>query len=179
MDDSDGSLVRRCQAGDAEAFGILVRKYAGQAVGLASVLMGSQAEAHDVSQEAFVRAWRHIRGFRGDTTFFRWYCSILRKVCWTWLRRHRRTMQPLPEETLHADGVDPSTVAEQNEDTQRLWRAILGLSPTHREIVVLSHFQGLSYREIAEVLEIPAGTVMSRLHAAREALKKRLTGVAS
>jgi RNA polymerase sigma-70 factor (ECF subfamily) len=179
MDDSDGSLVRRCQAGDTDAFGILVKRYAGQAVGLASVLMGNRAEAHDVSQEAFVRAWRHIRGFRGDTTFFRWYCSILRKVCWTWRKRRQRTMEPLSAETLPADGSDPAFIAQQNEDTQQLWRAILDLSAPHREIIVLSHFQGLSYREIAELLEIPTGTVMSRLHAAREALRKRLVGVPS
>jgi len=178
MGNSDAALVRRCQAGDTEAFGILVKRHAGQAVGLACLLVGNQAEAQDVSQEAFVRAWRHIRGFRGETAFFTWYCSILRKVCWTWLQRrgrHQRT-ETLEEETVSGQGPDPAMLAEQNEDTQRLWRAILSLSDKNREIIVLSHFQHLSYKEIAEALDIPIGTVMSRLHAARDALRACLTG---
>jgi len=179
MDEPDEALIRRCQAGDTDAFGLLVKRYAGRATGLAVVLVGDYADALDVSQEAFVRAWRHIRTFRGEGSFFAWYSSILRKVALTWLRRRRRRKETEPADAClaPASGVDPAVLAERNDESERLWRAILRLPTRHREIIVLSHFQGLSYKEIAGVLEIPLGTVMSRLHAARQALRKELSGV--
>ncbi len=179
MDEPDEALIRRSQTGDTQAFGLLVKRYAGRATGLAVVLVGDYSDALDVSQEAFVRAWRHIRKFRGDSSFFAWYSSILRKVALTWLRRRHRRKDKEPAEACHepASGVDPAVLAEQNERTERLWQAILRLPTKHREIIVLSHFQHLSYKEIAGVLEIPIGTVMSRLHAARQALRKELSGV--
>jgi len=178
MDDADDALIRRSQDGDAEAFGILVKRYAGRATGVAVVLVGNHADALDVSQEAFVRAWKHIRTFRGDSSFFVWYSSILRKVAFSWLRRRRKQSD---EELMEARavpqaGVDPAVLAERNEQTERLWQAILELPTKHREILVLKHFEYLSYKEIAGVLEIPIGTVMSRLHTAREDLRAQLSG---
>jgi len=178
MDDSDDALIRRSRTGDTEAFGILVKRYAGRATSIALVLVGNYSDALDVSQEAFVRAWRHVGSFRGEATFFTWYSSILRKVALTCLRRrHRRRNVELVEACgVPAPGADPAVLAEHNEQTERLWQAILKLPTKHREIIVLSHFQHLSYKEIAHVLEIPIGTVMSRLHTAREALRAQLSG---
>ena len=178
MDDSDDALIRRSQSGDTEAFGVLVKRYAGRATAVALFMVGNHPDALDVSQEAFVRAWRHIRTFRAESTFFAWYSSILRKVCLTWLRRrHRRKHVELLEANgMPAAGTDPAILGEHNEQTERLWQAILRLPTKHREIIVLNHFQHLSYKQIAEALEIPIGTVMSRLHAAREALRKQLPG---
>ena len=178
MDESDEVLIRRCRRGDTEAFGTLVKRYAGRATGLALVLVGNYPDALDVSQEAFVRAWRHIGKFRGDASFFAWYASILRKVSLTWLRRrHKRKDVDLVEAAAEpASGPDPAVLAEQNEQAQRLWHAVLALPTKYREIIVLSHFQHLPYKEIADVLEIPIGTVMSRLHAARVALRAKLSG---
>jgi RNA polymerase sigma-70 factor (ECF subfamily) len=176
MDESDDALIRRCRRGDTEAFGTLVKRYAGRATGLALVLVGNYPDALDVSQEAFVRAWRHIGKFRGDASFFAWYASILRKVSLTWLRRRRKGVALVEAAAVPASGADPAVLAEQNEQAQRLWHAVLELPTKHREIIVLSHFQRLSYKEIADVLEIPIGTVMSRLHAARVALRAKLSG---
>ena len=178
MDDSDDALIRRCQAGDTEAFGILVKRYAGRATGIATLLVGNHPDAMDVSQEAFVRAWRHIRGYRGESAFFTWYSTILRKVCLTWHgKRHRRKdSQPLDAARMSGPSADPASVAEDNEQAELLRRAILRLTSKHREIIVLKHFEDLSYRQIADALEIPAGTVMSRLHAARGALRNELRG---
>ena len=177
MDDSEEALIGRCRRGDTEAFGILVKRYAGRATGLALVLVGNYPDALDVSQEAFVRAWRHIGKFRGEASFFAWYASILRKVSLTWLRRrHHRKDVELSAAAEPASGADPAVLAEQNDEAQRLWRAVLELPAKHREIIVLSHFQHLPYKEIAQVLEIPIGTVMSRLHAARVALRAKLSG---
>lgn len=178
MDASEDALIQRCQRGDAEAFGVLVKRYAGRAIGVALLRVGNYPDAMDLSQEAFVRAWRHIRSFQGRSTFFAWYSSILRNACLTWLRRrHRRRDVGLVEaRAVPASGADPAVIAEDNEQKERLWQAILQLPVKHRDIIVLNHFQQFSYKQMAEVLGIPIGTVMSRLHAAREALRARLTG---
>ncbi len=178
MDDSEDALIRRCQRGDTEAFGVLVKRYAGRATAAAALLVGNYPDALDLSQEAFVRAWRHIRSFRGQSGFYAWYSSILRNACSTWLRRrHRNKSQGLRESAaVAAPQSDPALLAERHEEAQRLWRAIVQLPTKHREIIVLNHFQHLSYKEIADVLGIPPGTVMSRLHAARGALRAKLTG---
>jgi len=178
MDASDEALIRRSQAGDTQAFGTLVKRYAGRATGIATLLVGNHPDAMDVSQEAFVRAWRHIRGYRGESAFFTWYSTILRKVCLTWHGKQHRRMdtQPLDTVDVSSPAADPAGVAEDNERAELLRRAILRLTTNHREIIVLKHFEELSYQQIAAVLEIPVGTVMSRLHAARKALRNELRG---
>lgn len=178
MEPSDDILVEQCQAGNTDAFGVLVRRYAGRATRLATALVGDHADALDISQEAFVRAWRHICQFRGQSSFFTWYSSILRKVVLTWLRRRRENPDTdLMDTVIMPDkGFDPVVLAERNEQIQQVWQAVLHLPTLYREVIVLSHFEHLTYKEIAEVLEIPIGTVMSRLHAARKALREKLTG---
>lgn len=178
MKETEDELTRRCQRGDADAFGVLVKRYAGRATVLAALLVGNRTDAVDVSQEAFVRAWRHIRTFEGRTSFYAWYCSILRNTSFTWLKKHKRgkDTKTLDGHDVPAPGPNPAMLAERNEQAERLLEAINQLSSVHREIIGLSHFEQLSYKEIAAVLEIPLGTVMSRLHAAREALRARLAG---
>ena len=178
MDASEDALIQRCQRGDTEAFGILVKRYAGRAIGVALLLAGNYPDALDVSQEAFVRAWRHIRSFKGESSFFAWYSSILRNASSSWLRRRRRRqdVELREAQAVPASGADPAVLAENNEERERLWQAVLQLPTRHREIILLSHFQHLSYKEIAGVLEVPIGTVMSRLHTAREALRARILG---
>jgi len=176
MDSTEAALIRRCQAGEKEAFEPIVRKYAGRAAGAATVLLGCPHDALDASQEAFVRAWRHIRRFNADRPFYPWYSAILRNICRTRLRRRaRRRTVPLAEghASPSSDG-NPVALAEQTERRQRLFEAILTLKPEFREIILLKHFHGLSYKEMAEALEIPIGTVMSRLHHARQALREVL-----
>lgn len=179
MDDSEDTLIRRCQQGDTDAFGVLVKRYAGRATGAAVALVGNRPDALDVSQEAFVRAWRHIGSFRGQSTFFAWYSRILRNASMTWLRRRHncRDVELVHDWSVPAGEADPAVLAEQNDQKRQLWQAILKLPTKHREIIVMRHFQDLSYREIAEVLEIPVGTVMSRLHSARQSLRTQLLGV--
>ncbi len=178
MERSDDELVGQCRAGDAEAFGVLVRRYAGRATRVAMGLLGDHADALDVSQEAFVRAWRNIRTFRGDSSFFTWYSVILRKLAMTSLRRRCRNtdVDLMDASTLPDRGFDPAVLAERSEQAEHVWRAVFHLPTRHREVIVLSHFEHQSYKEIAEILEIPIGTVMSRLHAARKALRAKLAG---
>jgi len=171
----ESTLLRRCQAGDKDAFGLVVRRYAGRATGAALLLLGSHEDALDASQEAFVRAWRHMERFDLNRPFYPWYATILRNVCLSRLRsRTRRPTYELPDDHPGAGEANPVLLAERNERRDRVWRAVMALKPHHREIIVLCHFQQLSYREMAAALEIPIGTVMSRLHTARLALRETL-----
>lgn len=186
MDESDDALLDRSRRGDTAAFGVLVKRYAHRATGMAIFLVGARQDALDVSQEAFVRAWKYVKTYRGEADFFTWYSAILRKVCFTWLKRRgrRADLEPLETAAVEPEGSDagandPSAVAERRERAEQLWRAVHQLSPAHREIIMLCHFENLSYKQIAETLDIPLGTVMSRLHAARDALRTRLGGAQS
>ena len=179
MDESEAQLLSRCRAGDRDAFGALVKRYTARAVGAAYALLRNHADALDASQEAFVRAWRAIRRFEGRSGFYTWYSTILRNACLDLIKkRRRRSEQALPEgepaEPDHQPG--PDLLAEENERSRRIWDAVLQLPLIHREVIVLHHFQHLSYKEIAAALGIPLGTVMSRLHSARMALREALAG---
>ena len=175
MEDPDAELIARSQAGDRDAFGKIVRRYAGAARAAAVMLLGSHDDALDASQDAFVLAWRHIHRFDPDARFYPWYSTILRNVCISRLRRRRHQTEELSE-SHGSDDSEPDLLAESNERRERVWRAVLKLSQPHREIIVMSHFQDLSYRQIAESLGVPIGTVMSRLHNARQALRRELEG---
>ena len=178
MDQAEDALICRCQAGDKEAFGVLVKRYAGRAIGAACLLLGNRADALDASQDAFIRAWRNIQRFSGEARFYTWYSAILRNACISQLRRHRRRkaeqladdhLQPHPQS-------DPGMLAERNERAERVWQAVLDLPMKHREVVVMKHFQHMSYRQMADSLSVPVGTVTSRLHNARQTLRAKLAG---
>jgi len=175
MDDSDQALIRRCRGGDQDAFGVLVKRYAGRAVGAAFALLGNHADALDASQEAFLRSWRGLRRFRGDAGFYAWYAAILRNVCAS-LRRRRARDDPAGLRPAPPAEADPALLAEGNERARRLWQAVLDLSVKHREVIVMSHFQEMSYKQMAGALDVPIGTVMSRLHHARQTLRAKLAG---
>jgi len=178
MDATETALIRRCQAGEKEAFEPIVRKYAGRAAGAAAVLLGCPHDALDASQEAFVRAWRHIKRFDASRPFYPWYATILRNICRTRIRRRarRRTVPLADGHASPASDGNPVLLAEETERRRRLFDAILTLKPAFREIILLKHFHEMSYKEMADALDIPIGTVMSRLHHARRALREALGG---
>ena len=175
MEEPDADLIERCQAGDRDAFAGIVKRYAGAARAAAVMLLGSHEDAQDASQEAFVLAWRHLRRFDNAARFYPWYSAILRNVCISRLRRRRHQTEELSE-SHGSDDSEPVLLAESNERRERVWRAVLKLSQPHREIIVLSHFQDMTYKQIAESLSVPIGTVMSRLYNARQALRTELAG---
>ncbi len=177
MSESENALIRLAQAGDTNAFGRLVKQHAGRAIGAACLFLGNEADALDASQEAFVRAWRHIKRFNGQSKFYTWYSAILRNLCISRLRKRRVKTVTLDEARSEATcEADPAMLAERNEQADRLCSAIGRLQIKHREIIIMYHFQHMSYAQIAETLGAPAGTVMSRLHHARGALRKEITG---
>lgn len=157
---SDRELITAAQAGDADAFGQLVVRYQRAAYGHAISLLGRREEARDAMQDSFLAAFRALRGLDRDRPFFPWFYVILRNRCLSILRR-RKHEQPLDDCCVAAVERDAGPQIEE------LRRALSRMPAEDREILVLKYIDDRPYREIAEMLGIPAGTVASRLHAAR------------
>jgi RNA polymerase sigma-70 factor (ECF subfamily) len=182
---AESILVRRAQAGDTAAFGELVSAYMHRCYYAALGMVGSPQDAEDLSQEAFVRAFRARARLDPERPFYPWLYQILRRLCYNFTRdtsSRRRKLERagwwlVAEATTRAAGDDPERVRATDELRDRLEDAIAELPPAQREVFVLKEFEGLKYREIAELLDVPIGTVMSRLYAARQRLAQRLEGL--
>ena len=185
MKSDDAALIERCRAGDIAAFEPLVEKYRQRVWRLAYNVLRDREEAWDVAQEAFVRAWQALPNFRGQSAFYTWLFRIVMNVAADRARARAARgrafgTERIPEEDWdrvlvdQPDDARPDAAAAGAEQRARIEKALATLSADHRRIVVLSDIEGLSYREIADVLEIPMGTVMSRLHNARKRLKGAL-----
>jgi RNA polymerase sigma-70 factor (ECF subfamily) len=161
----------------------LVEKYRQRVWRLAYQVVGDREEAWDVAQDAFVRAYQSLQEFRGESTFYTWLFRIVVNLA-TDRRRQQRARaralggEAIPEEvwerTTADSGSRPDLEASRVQARERIARALDALPPPHRTIIILSDIEGLSYREIAEVLGCPIGTVMSRLHNARRRLRALL-----
>jgi RNA polymerase sigma-70 factor (ECF subfamily) len=179
---SDAELAIRAKRGDTQAFGLLVERYKERAYMIALGFVRSPENAMDLSQDAFVKAYRAMRSFRTGAEFYPWFYAILRNVCFNYLRRAKvRNESSLDAAREYGfDVVDgapnPSVNAEREELHRLIMRELAHLDPVHREIILLRHYEELTYKEIAEVLGCPIGTVMSRLYAARRALRARMEG---
>ena len=163
----DRELILAARAGDAEAFGQLVAKHQRAAYGHAIALLGRRGEAQDAVQDSFLAAFQALKRLDSERPFFPWFYVILRNRCFSMLRSRRPT-QPLDESYV----VAPSQQSDDKAIEIRL--ALSRLSAEDREILVLKYIDGLRYYEIAEMLDIPVGTVTSRLHAARRRMAKQL-----
>ncbi|HSE92786.1 MAG TPA: sigma-70 family RNA polymerase sigma factor [Methylomirabilota bacterium] len=183
MDSDDQALVERSRNGDLAAFEPLVEKYRERVWRLAYNYLRDREEAWDVAQEAFVRAWQALPSFRGQSAFYTWLFRIVVNVA-TDRARPRAARgrafgtETVPEEEWERVMVDqeagPEDTAARAEQRERIRRGLEALPEHHRAIIMLSDLEGLSYREIAQVLQIPMGTVMSRLHNARKRLREVL-----
>jgi RNA polymerase sigma-70 factor (ECF subfamily) len=175
---SDRPLVLRVRSGDRDAFGELVLRYMQRAYYAALGIVGSHDDALDLSQDAFVRAFRARGSLDPDRPFYPWLYQILRRLCFNHLRNQKTRRARLAEATSwlvdtaedRAAPLAPDRAVERAELRERLEQAIGTLPPHEREVLVMREFEGLKYREIADLLGIPIGTVMSRLYAARRAL---------
>jgi RNA polymerase sigma-70 factor (ECF subfamily) len=186
VDTDDAALIERCRAGDLAAFEPLVEKYRQRVWRLAYNTLRDREEAWDVAQEAFIRAYQALPSFRGQSAFYTWLYRIVMNVA-TDRARSRSARgrafgtERVPEEDWdrvlpdeHAASESPDTAAARREQRGKIMQALDTLSEDHRKIIMLSDLEGLSYREIADTLEIPMGTVMSRLHNARKRLRAAL-----
>ncbi len=189
---SDAELVAISRQGSTEAFGELVQRYQDRVFNLAYRLTGSQDEAADAVQEAFLRAYRGRESFRGESAFYTWLFRITVNTVRS-RQRHRairpversldaevdtdRGSRPNPAAGLKARVPDPAEEASRSEHKLVVERALAKLEPAQRNMIVLRDIEGRNYAEIANLLGCPRGTVKSRLHRARMALKELLAPV--
>ena len=176
-------LIERCRAGDVAAFEPLVEKYRQRVWRLAFQVLRDREEAWDCAQDAFVRAFQSLASFRGQSAFYTWLFRIAMNVATDRLRSRAAQArafgsQLVPEEEWERSAPDlgarPDQAAFGSEQRLRIRQALDTLPPNARTIIILSDVEGLSYREIASVLNCPIGTVMSRLHNARKRLRSAL-----
>jgi RNA polymerase sigma-70 factor (ECF subfamily) len=178
----EGSIIERCKKGDREAFAFIVEKYMKPAYYVALGYVGSADDALDLSQDAFINAFRHIKRFDSSRSFFPWFYSILKNLCMNHLNRLRRRREESLDKIEEDRGqvaipvatVDPERSAACRELEAKIGQALARLRPKEREILILQHFEDFSYQEISDLLGIPIGTVMSRLYGARRALRREL-----
>lgn len=174
--DADLALIMDIKAGNKTALAKLVEKHKKLAYLTALGLVGNRDDAYDISQEAFLRVFRSARTFDEKQAFLPWFYTIIANLSRTWLRRRTRREKPMLDvddvSYLLVDRTNPESEMIRRETIDRLRRALMDLSFEDREIITLQHFRGMSYDEIADLLGIPKGTVMSRLYYARKKLAK-------
>ncbi len=180
----DRALVERVQGGDKRAFDLLVRKYQHKVIGLVSRYVKSHAECEDIAQESFIRAWRALGSFRGDSAFYTW----LYKIAVNTAKNHLVAMGRRPptddidaEDAVFMAGAErmqdnatPEREMMRQEIEQSVFSTVQALPEELRTAITLREVDGLSYDEIAEAMGCPIGTVRSRIFRAREAIDEKL-----
>ncbi len=176
----ESTIIRRCLKGEVEAYGRLVDRYSARVINVALMMVGDRHEAEDIAQEAFIRAYRGLSGFKGKARFSSWLHQIALNLCRDHLKKRARAggTVPMAEETLEGsrdgDGEaapDPMVDAELSETMRH---EIARLPYLYREAFVLRHLQGMEYVEVAAITRVPADTVRVRAYRARELLRGRL-----
>ena len=183
MNRTDEELVALATAGDLDCFNQLVARWERPIYALAYRTLGREEEARDVTQEAFLRAFRGLRSFRGDAKFSSWLYRITLNLCRDWIRRERRApIAQMPE------GVDPIEVADEHvspaesvedlvarrELSDAVERAMAELPEEQRTAILLKEYHGLTFQEIADMLHCPLSTVKTRLYQGLSVLRRRL-----
>jgi RNA polymerase sigma-70 factor (ECF subfamily) len=183
--DADFALVQRVQAGDIRAFDLLIQKYRERLFAIIYNLTANREDASDLAQEAFIKAFRNIRLFKGESSFFTWLYRIAINASLTHLKRTRLrrffSFENLDEQISQselaevlADKMQTDKPALIKELQEKLNEALQRLSLNHRTVVVLFEIEGLSHQEIAQVMDCSEGTVRSRLHYAKLQLQSYL-----
>jgi RNA polymerase sigma-70 factor (ECF subfamily) len=184
MEDNDAKLVEMVQRGDKAAFNVLVLKYQHKVLKLVTRYVRDPIEAEDIAQEAFIKAYRALPSFRGESAFYTWLYRIAANTAKNVLVSSRRRLvdynldlqdpEDYAAQVLLKDGDTPEGMLLTEEIRQTVTEAMQQLPDDLREAITLRELEGLSYEEIAEVMECPVGTVRSRIFRAREAIDKKL-----
>ncbi len=186
----DLDLVRQAQAGDSTAFDQLVSRYRTRIFGMIYNMVHNEQDAWDLAQDSFVKAWKSIGRFRGQSSFYTWLYRIVMNVSIDWLRKKQvrgagaefddaielKEIDPASRTVPHADAL-PHERMEHKEIRGRIDAAIAQLSPEHRAVILMKEIEGMQYHEISESLGCSIGTVMSRLFYARKKLQDLLRDV--
>jgi RNA polymerase sigma-70 factor (ECF subfamily) len=189
-DVSESDLVKRCQAGDTEAFNELVTRYRTRIFGMIYNMVHSEQDAWDLAQDSFVKAWRSIKRFRGTSSFYTWIYRIVMNVTIDWLRqKHVKAGGAEFNDSVALREIDaaaktapkvaalPHEAMQRDEIRLRIENAIAQLSPEHRAVILMKEIEQMQYHEIAATLGCSIGTVMSRLFYARKKLQNLLRDV--
>ncbi len=186
----DWDLVQRAAAGDHDAFRELVEEYQKRVLGVVTGMLHDREAALEVTQETFIKAYRSLGGFKGDASFYTWIYRIAVNLAIDHRRREWRrpmgdSVRPGPGDGAPAESIldrlrdehpsaDPFQATKDAELRERVRQAVDELTPDHRAVILLREVEGLSYEEISQVMQCSKGTVMSRLHYARQKLQAQL-----
>lgn len=185
----DLELVKRCQKGDETAFGQLVSRYQRKVFTIALGMVKSPDDAMDIAQEAFIKVHRYIGNFQGSSSFYTWLYRIIVNLCIDHLRRSGKHASTEFDERTHgtsknsdshgimSTGLDtnPSRSLGRKELSVKIQAAIDELPPYHRAVIIMREVEGMSYAEMAKAMKVSKGTIMSRLHHARQKLQRSLS----
>jgi len=186
---SDLDLVGRCQKGDTVAFDELITRYRQRCFAMIYHMVRNEEDAWDLAQDGFVKAWKSLSSFRGQSSFYTWLYRIMTNVSLDWLRRKHVRGDSEFDDSVGLQSIAPNAptapkvVPEPAERLAgaeirgRIEEAVAKLSPEHRTVITLREFDGLDYQEIADVMNSSIGTVMSRLFYARKKLQSMLRDV--
>lgn len=184
--EADLQMVRAVIDGDATAYRGLVEKYQGRVYAMVYGMLRNREDGRDITQEAFVKAYRNLQSFRMDSSFYTWLYRIAMNLAIDHTRKRKRHATTGFDEAIAARDEDgdiaqvhhedsPSKVLERKQLYDQIMDAMEKLPEDQRQVILLRELEGLSYKEIADVMEIPEGTVMSRLFYARKKLQKMLS----
>ena len=188
MDPTDLELVTRYRQGDTGAFESLVKRYQRKVFALAHGIVRNPEDAMDVSQEAFLKVHRYLDKFEGSASFYTWLYRIVVNLCIDHIRKSRRATNVEYDDAIDRSasvlsatpivpsrqGTNPSSVLASKEIIGHIGEGLKELSPNHRAVILMRELEGLSYNEMAEIMECSKGTIMSRLFHARKRLQSYL-----
>jgi RNA polymerase sigma-70 factor, ECF subfamily len=189
-DVSELDLVKRCQAGQADAFDELVIRYRARIFGMIYSMVHNEQDAWDLAQDSFVKAWKSIKRFRGQSSFYTWIYRIVMNVTIDWLRKKQiKGAGAEFDDSIQLKEIDPASKTvpkpdalpyenvQRSEIRAQIDQAISQLTPEHRAVILMKEIEDMQYHEIAEALGCSIGTVMSRLFYARKKLQALLKDV--
>ncbi len=182
---SDEAIVKRVQRGDVSAYNILVIKYQHKVAQIISKFVGNSADVNDVAQEAFIKAYKAINNFRGESSFYTWLYRIVVNAAKTYLESNSKRKNHIDVDSEEFQSIDsqgvltsresPDKIIESQELQQVILSAMNELPEELRQAIMLREVEGMTYEDMADLLQIPIGTVRSRIFRARQFIEERMS----